>query len=61
MDGNITERRLEDWIVRYGDAILRICYLTLLDVREAEDAVQETFLRAWRFMDAMRAGATRRG
>ena len=46
MEGDGRERRLEEWVARYGDAVLRMCYLTLLDMREAEDAAQETFLRA---------------
>ena len=50
------EKRLEKWIARYGDAVLRVCYLTLLDAPRAEDAAQETFLRAWRFMDRCEAG-----
>lgn len=45
------ERRLEDWMRTYGIAILRTCFVILSDAREAEDAMQDTFLRAWRAMD----------
>lgn len=38
-----------DLMVRqYGDSLLRVCILYLRDVPLAEDAVQETFLRAFR-------------
>ena len=40
------ERRLEDWMRTYGTAILRTCFVILSDAREAEDAMQDTFLRA---------------
>ncbi|WP_040198072.1 RNA polymerase sigma factor [Candidatus Soleaferrea massiliensis] len=32
----------------YGDILLRVCYLYLKDLQLAEDALQETFLRAYR-------------
>lgn len=44
-------RRLEAWVREYGTAILRTCFVCLSDAREAEDAMQETFLKAWRAMD----------
>ncbi len=38
----------------YGHSLLRMCYLHLKDEQLAEDAVQETFLKAWRKMDTFR-------
>lgn len=35
-------------IALYGDEILRLCLLYLGDRRLAEDAFQETFIKAWR-------------
>lgn len=46
------EARLEGWVRAYGTAILRTCFVCLSDVKEAEDAMQETFLKAWRAMDS---------
>lgn len=45
------EQILESWIKTYGTAILRTCLVSLSDLKEAEDAMQETFLKAWRAMD----------
>lgn len=45
------EKRLEEWINAYGTSILRTCLICLSDLKEAEDAMQETFLKAWRAMD----------
>ncbi len=45
------EQTLESWMRTYGTDILRICFVILSDASEAEDAMQDTFLRAWRAMD----------
>lgn len=45
------ERRLEEWIRSYGNELLRMCFVLLSDAAQAEDAVQDTFLRAWRSME----------
>ena len=37
---------LERLMNEYGDTILRTCYLYLRDYQLAEDAVQETFIKA---------------
>lgn len=47
---NEAERRLEGWVRAYGDAILRMCFVWLADRTQAEDAMQDTFLRAWHAM-----------
>lgn len=42
------EIQLEKLINEYGDALLRMCYLYLNDYQLAEDAVQETYIKAMR-------------
>ena len=41
------EADIEAWIEQYGNGLLRLCFLQLGDYALAEDAVQETFIRAW--------------
>jgi len=45
------EERLSRWIDDYSDAILRTCFLYLSDQTQAEDALQDTWIKAWRHMD----------
>ena len=45
------ENKLERWVDAYADTLLRTCYLCLGDMHLAQDALQETFLKAWRSMD----------
>ena len=47
----LSEVELERLINQYGDGLLRVCLLYLKDYALAEDAVQETFLRAYRSYD----------
>ena len=46
----VREQRLEEWITKYGNAILRTCFICLSDAALAEDAMQDTFLKAWHSM-----------
>ena len=46
------DQNLERMMKEYGDAILRMCFLYLKDYQLAEDAVQETFIKAMKSYDA---------
>ena len=45
---------VEELIDQHGDDILRLCLLYMGERQLAEDAFQETFVRAWRHMNAFR-------
>lgn len=45
---------IEEMMERYGDDILRLCLLYLGDRQLAEDAFQETFIKAWRGRETFR-------
>ena len=44
----------------YQTALLRICYMILRDEALAEDAVQETFLKAYKALHTFRGKAAKR-
>ena len=48
--GMTREERLSRWVETYSDAILRTCFLYLSDQAQAEDALQDTWIKAWRHM-----------
>lgn len=45
---------LDTLITRWEKPMLRLCYAYLLDIALAEDAVQETFFKAWKSYDRFR-------
>lgn len=53
--GGIHDQTLRRWVEQYQLALLRMCYLCLRDAALAEDAVQETFLKAYLTMPSLRA------
>lgn len=52
------EQTLERLMTDYGDRVMRTCLLFLQDRPLAEDASQETFIRAWQALDRLREGET---
>ncbi len=52
------DETLSEWLEQYGDLINRTCCLILGDRALAEDAAQETFLRAWKSMDKFKGDAS---
>ena len=49
---------IEELIDQYGDDLLRLCLLYLGDRQLAEDAFQETFLKAWKGMPGFRGDSS---
>ncbi|NLA54144.1 MAG: sigma-70 family RNA polymerase sigma factor [Clostridiales bacterium] len=60
----ISGRTMEDYARRlmseHGDSILRLCFVYLRDLDLAEDAMQETFVKACRFRDTFQSGSSER-
>lgn len=54
------EKAFERLVLEHQTALLRTCYLYLGDRALAEDAVQETFVKAYRGMDGFRGESTQR-
>lgn len=52
--GPDNEKRLCDLIDQYERDLLHLCCVVLRDISMAEDAVQETFLKAYQHLDAFR-------
>ena len=52
------EQQLADLYCTYGTELQRMCYLYLKDYHLAEDAVSETFLRAWKKLAGFRGEAS---
>lgn len=50
--------RIEELIDQHGDGILRLCLVYLGDRQLAEDAFQETFLRAWEHLTDFRGDSS---
>lgn len=48
----VREQKLSQWIEQYANDIKKICYVYLADRSQAEDALQDTFLKAWKSMTA---------
>ena len=54
------EKRLEAMMDTYGTQVKRLCCLYLRDMALAEDAAQETFIKAWRKLPSFRGEASER-
>ena len=50
----MTEQQLTQWMDTYGTEIFRLCYLCLKDYHLAQDAAQETFIKAMSRYDSFR-------
>lgn len=50
---NVRDREIERMMLQYGDSIYRICYAYLCDRQLAEDAGQETFIKAYKSLDKL--------
>ncbi len=56
--GNERDVWLEDMMARWEISLVRMCFAYLRDRALAEDAVQETFLKAWKGYDCFRSEAS---
>lgn len=54
------EQEVERWMAQYGTDLKRLCLMMLKDLPLAEDAAQETFLKAWRSYGSFRQNASER-
>ena len=52
------EERIERMVLKYQSPLLKLCYAYLQDEEMAKDAVQETFMKAYRNLENFREEAS---
>lgn len=57
---DIRQNALQEMVIKYQTELLHICYLYLRDATLAEDAAQETFLKAYRALNSFRGDSGER-
>lgn len=57
--GMTREQILETWVHTYAGAIKKTCFIYLADHDLAQDAMQDTFLKAWKYMERNSAPSIR--
>ena len=55
---SLRDQTIEKLILQYQTPLLRLCYVQLQDQALAEDAVQETFLKAYKGFDSFRGDSS---
>ena len=55
---NVREETLRRMMTRYKNDLMRMCVAYLKDAALAEDAVQETFVKAYKALDAFRGDSS---
>ena len=58
MDQDQRKEWLNSLVTRWEKPLLRLCFAFLCDTARAEDAVQETFFKAWKGIDRFRADSS---
>ena len=58
MDQDQRKEWLNSLVTRWETPLLRLCFAFLCDTALAEDAVQETFFKAWKGIDRFRADSS---
>ena len=58
MDQDQRKEWLNSLVTRWEKPLLRLCFAFLCDTALAEDAVQETFFKAWKNIDRFRADSS---
>ena len=48
---DVHEKQLEEWIAEYSSAVLKLCFVYLADAEMAKDAMQDTFVKVWKYME----------
>ena len=49
--GEVNEKQLEEWVAEYSSAVLKLCFVYLADTELAKDAMQDTFVKVWKYME----------
>ena len=55
---SIRDEAFSELVETHQTSLLRMCYMVLKDRQQAEDAVQETFFKAYRAMGQFRGGSS---